>query len=275
MTKTYHFNMKDKNMNTIILRFCRCISPCLFALMLIPMVFLFSSLSVVSAEQALTGSQILKQVDENLQPGNLEMYRKIINIEPDGKKKEFVLWFLKKDMDKIVTLFVSPASEEGRATLRLGDNMWLYIPNVGKPIRITSMQSVVGGVFNNADIMRLDYHVEYDVADLTEDQDQHLLDLKAKTGSVAYDRLKMWVLKKELVPTKIECYAATGMLIKTLHFKDIKDIGDGVVRPAVMETDSPLYRGYTSIMISANLKKRDLPDEVFTLNYLPRVKDLR
>lgn len=35
--------------------------------------------------------------------------------------------------------------------------MWLYIPNVGKPMRITSLQSVTGGVFNNADIMRLDY----------------------------------------------------------------------------------------------------------------------
>lgn len=224
---------------------------------------------------ALSGKEILEQVDHNLQPGDLEMYRKIINIEPSGAKKEFVLWFLKKDKDKVVTLFVSPASEEGRATLRLGDNMWLYIPNVGKPIRITSMQSVVGGVFNNADIMRLDYSEEYNVAALAEDQGQYLLDLKAKTGAVAYDRLKMWVLKKELVPTKIECYAATGMLIKTIHFKEIKDIGDGVVRPAVMETDSPLYKGYKSIMISARLKKRSLSDEVFTLNYLPRVKGMR
>ncbi|MDD2316516.1 MAG: outer membrane lipoprotein-sorting protein [Desulfobacterales bacterium] len=225
--------------------------------------------------ESLTGHQILEQVDRNLEPGDLEMYRKIINIEPDGKKKEYVLWFLKKDQDKVVTLFVSPASEAGRATLRLGDNMWLYIPNVGKPIRITSMQSVVGGVFNNADIMRLDYSVEYDVAGLEDDQGQHLLDLKAKSGTVAYDRLRMWVLKDELAPTRIECYAATGMLIKTLYFKDVKDIGDGAVRPAVMETDSPLYKGYQSVMISANLKKRSLPDEVFTLNYLPRVKDLR
>ena len=225
--------------------------------------------------EPLSGTQILEQVDRNLQPGDLEMYRKIINIEPNGRKKEFVLWFLKKDKDKVVTLFTSPASEAGRATLRLGDNMWLYIPNVGKPIRITSMQSVVGGVFNNADIMRLDYGVEYDVAALSEDQGQYLMDLKAKNRAVAYDRLKMWVLKKELVPTRINCYAATGMLIKTLHFKEIKDIGDGVVSPAVMETDSPLYKGYQSIMISANLKKRGLADEVFTLNYLPRVKDLR
>jgi hypothetical protein len=224
---------------------------------------------------ALDGNQILKKVDRNLQPGDLEMYRKIINIEPDGKKKEFVLWFLRKDRDKVVTLFVSPASEKGRATLRLGENMWLYIPNVGRPIRITSMQSVVGGVFNNSDIMRLDYSEEYDVTGISEDMGQHLLELKAKSGNVAYEKLKMWVLKKELVPTKIECHAATGMLIKTLHFKEIKDIGDGVVRPAVMETESPLYKGFKSIMISARLKKRSLADEVFTLNYLSRVKDLR
>ena len=48
------------------------------------------------------------------------------------------------------------------------------------------------------------------------------MDLKAKTNAVAYDRLKMWVLKKELVPTTIECYAATGMLIKTLKFRRLK-----------------------------------------------------
>lgn len=232
-------------------------------------------LPISAGAEALTGAQILAQVDRNLQPGDLEMYRKIINIEPDGKRKEFVIWFLKKDRDKVVTLFISPASEEGRTTLRQGENMWLFIPNVGKPIRITSMQSVVGGVFNNADIMRLDYGEEYEVIGHSEDQGQHLLELKAKTGAVAYDRLKMWVLKEALVPSRIECYAGTGMRIKTLHFKEVKDIGEGVVRPAVMETDSPLYKGYQSIMISAKLKKRELPDEVFSLNYLPRVKDLR
>lgn len=229
----------------------------------------------IALAEPLTGEQVLEQVDRNLEPGDLEMYRKIINIEPDGQRKEYVLWFLKKDKDKVVTLFVSPASEAGRATLRLGDNMWLYIPNVGKPIRITSMQSVVGGVFNNADIMRLDYSVEYTAAEMGEDDGRILLELKARSGAVAYDRLKMWVDRERLVPVRIDCFAATGMLIKTLHFSDIKDIGDGAVRPAVMETDSPLHQGYKSVMVSANLKLRQLSDEVFTLNYLPRVKDLR
>ena len=95
---------------------------------------------------ALDGTQLLKQIDRNLNPESFEMYRKLINVEPDGRKKEFVLFSVKKGVDKIAAIFLEPASERGRSTLRLGDNMWLYIPNVGKPIRITSLQSVIGGV---------------------------------------------------------------------------------------------------------------------------------
>jgi hypothetical protein len=203
------------------------------------------------------------------------MYRKLINIEPNGSRKEFVLYSVKKGLDKIVALFLAPQSDIGRATLRLGDNMWLYIPDVGKPVRITSLQSVTGGVFNNADILRVDYTTEYKAESTEEIQDGYLLSLKALTGAVAYDRLKMWVDKKTVLPTKIEAYAASGLLIKTLYFKDIKDFGGGIRRPATVETDSPLYKGYKSVMLYSQLRKRDFADEVFTLNYLSRVGDLR
>lgn len=224
---------------------------------------------------SLDGIAILKQVDKNLQPESFESYRKLINIEPSGAKREFLLFTLKKGNDKIVSLFLSPASEKGRATLRLGDNMWLYIPNVGKPVRITSLQSVVGGVFNNADIMRLDYNVEYDVQNIEDNKSEYVLDLKAKTGAVAYDKLKMSVDKPTVVPTKIECYAATGLLIKTLYFKERKPFDDNVMRPSIIETDSPLYKGYQSILAYARVKKRVVPDEVFTLEYLPKIDTLR
>jgi outer membrane lipoprotein-sorting protein len=224
---------------------------------------------------ALDGDEILLQVDRNLQPESYEMYRKLINIEPDGSKKEYVLYTVKKGQDKMVALFLSPASEKGRATLRLGDNMWLYIPNVGKPLRITSLQSVVGGVFNNSDILRIDYSVEYNAAVIEETADTFILECQAKTATVAYDRLKMVVDKETMVPLSIECYAASGMLIKTLYYKEIKDFGDGLRRPSVLETSSPLYKGYKSVMLYAKIEKKNLADEVFTLNYLPRVNELR
>jgi hypothetical protein len=224
---------------------------------------------------ALDNAQLLAQIDKNLSPESYESYRKIINIEPNGSKKEYTYYTAKKGKDKIVGLFLSPASEKGRSTLRLGENMWLYIPNVGKPVRITSLQSVVGGVFNNADILALDYAVEYDVEKVEASGSEQLLFLKARTKSVAYDRLRMWVEKDKLVPTKIECLTEANMLIKTLYFKDVKDFGGGLVRPAVIETDSPLYKGYKSAMVFAKIKKRDFKDEVFTLTFMPKADSLR
>jgi len=224
---------------------------------------------------AVDGTKLLAQVDRNLNPESYETYRKLINIEPDGRKKEFTLFSVKKGQDKIAALFLAPASDKGRSTLRLGDNMWLNIPNIGKPIRITSLQSVVGGVFNNADIMNLDYSAEYNVESISESAGNYLLLLKAKTRTVAYDRLKMWVDKNRKIPTKIECLTEANMLIKTLYFKDVKEFGGGIVRPAVIETDSPLYKGYKSVMIFAKIKKRAFKDEVFSLTFMPNLESLR
>jgi outer membrane lipoprotein-sorting protein len=224
---------------------------------------------------ATDNTQLLKQVDRNLNPESFESYRKLINIEPNGREKEFVLFTVKKGKDKIAALFISPASEKGRSTLRLDENMWLYIPNIGKPVRITSLQSVVGGVFNNSDILRLDYAEEYNVVEVEDLGDEYLLHLKAKTNSVAYDKLKMWADKKKSLPNKIECLTEASMLIKTIYFKQIKDFGEGIVRPSVIETDSPLHKGYKSVMIIAGIKHREFKDEVFTLPFLPNLESLR
>jgi outer membrane lipoprotein-sorting protein len=233
------------------------------------------ALLLASPAYALDGTRLLQQVDRGLNPESYEMYRKLINVEPTGAKKEFTLYSVKKGKDKIAALFLAPASEKGRSTLRLGENMWLYIPTVGKPIRITSLQSVVGGVFNNADILSLDYSTEYDVERLEEAGSEVILFLKAKTREVAYDRLKMWVDKGETQPVKIECLTEAGMLIKTLYFKERKDFGGGIVRPSVIETDSPLFKGYKSVMIYAKIKQRTFKDEAFTLTFMPNIESLR
>ena len=236
---------------------------------------LIGCLFVPLGSQAIEADQLLAIVDRNLQPESSEMYRKLINIEPDGKRKEFVLFTVKKGRDKMAMLFLDPPSEKGRATLRIGDNMWLYIPNIGKPLRITSLQSVVGGVFNNSDILRVDFAAEYDPISLSEKDGGYVMELKAKGPNVAYDKLIMSIDKKHQVPTRIEAYAASGLLIKTLHYSNIKEFSDGIVRPAVLETDSPLNKGFKSVMVYAKVKKRELSEEVFSLNYMGRLDDLR
>jgi len=238
------------------------------------LIFLMATLLSAPA-YAVDGTELLKQIDRNLNPESYASYRKLINIEPDGRKKEYTLFTAKKGVDKVVSLFIAPASEKGRSTLRLGDNMWLYIPNVGKPIRITSLQSVVGGVFNNADILQLDYAAEYNVEKVEEKDAEYLLHLKAKTKTVAYDRVRIRADREKKLPTKIECLTEAGMLIKTLYFKQVKDFGEGLVRPSVIETDSPLYKNYKSIMLLAKIKAREFKDEVFSLTFMPNMESLR
>lgn len=224
---------------------------------------------------SLFGENLLEQIDKKMAPGSSESYKKLINIEPDGSKKEFLLYQARKGSEKMVSAFLQPESEKGRTTLRVGENMWLYLPDVGRAIRITSMQSVVGGVFNNSDIMRLDFAVEYSIVSQEDKGEYFLLHTKAKNESVAYDKLVMKVDKKTITPLEIECYTATDMLIKTLYYKEIKDFGNGIVRPSVMETKSPLYEGYRSLMIYAKITPKEFSDEDFTLEKLSQAGDLR
>jgi hypothetical protein len=85
----------------------------------------------------------------------------------------------------------------------------------------------------------------------------------------------MQVDKKSLTPLQIECYTSTEMLIKTLYYKEPKDFGDGIIRPAVIETESPMYKGFKSIMIYGKISPKEFADEAFTLDNLAKATELR
>ena len=85
----------------------------------------------------------------------------------------------------------------------------------------------------------------------------------------------MWVDKEKILPIKLECLTEASMLIKTIHYKKTEDFGGKIVRPSVIETDSPLHKGYKSVMIFAKIKKRTFDDEVFTLTFMPNLESLR
>ena len=236
---------------------------------------LFVLLTLAPSAHALDGLSILRQVDANMWPDSYEMYRKLVNVAEDGSRREYVMYTVKKGRDKVVNLFLAPADELGRVMLRVGESMWLQLPDVPQALRVSSMHSVVGGIFNNWDLMRTSFSEDYAVEGFEEEPEAYVLSLQALTKWVIYGRLKLWVDKEHLVPQKVEAYAPGGLLIKTLTFKNIKDFGDGVVRPSVVETESPLWPGVKAAVLFAVIRKRDFSDEVFTVNYMPRIGELR
>lgn len=64
---------------------------------------------------AVDGVELLKKVDRNLEPESYESYRKLINIEPNGAKKEFVIYSVKKGKDQVATLFLWLSSDKDAA----------------------------------------------------------------------------------------------------------------------------------------------------------------
>ncbi|PKL49294.1 MAG: outer membrane lipoprotein-sorting protein [Candidatus Riflebacteria bacterium HGW-Riflebacteria-2] len=220
-------------------------------------------------------AEALEKIDRSLNPESYVSYKKIVNIDTKGIKKEFVMYVGKLGADKVLGSFLAPKTEVGRATLRIGDNMWLYIPNVKKPVRITSLQSVTGGLFNNSDIMGLDYSDEYDCIDIKLAEGKYELELKAKTGSVAYEKLIVVADTETYTPERIDCYTSSGMLVKSLHFKKIVEFEEGFKRPSVVETDSPLFKGAKSIMIYSQMKRVQLDESLFNINNMAKYQELR
>ena len=236
---------------------------------------LFSAVFVPVVAFAIDGTQLLETVDRKLEPLANQAYRKLVDIQPDGSKRESVVFTMKKGPDAVIALFLAPAGDKGRVTLRQGDNLWLYTPDVGRTIRFTGLQAGTGIVFNSADLVRIDYSAEYDVVSVDERSDVYLLTMKAKAGKLAYDRLTMRVDKASMLPLVIEGFSADGVLLKTIRFTDVRDFGGGIRRPATIETESPLFAGYKSVMTWLSIAAREAPDEVFTINNLPRVQEQR
>ena len=66
------------------------------------MKILFAVLTTLSL---LSANDLLEKIDRNLQPSSSESYKKLVNIEPDGSKKTFLLYQAKKGKEKMVSLF--------------------------------------------------------------------------------------------------------------------------------------------------------------------------
>jgi outer membrane lipoprotein-sorting protein len=221
------------------------------------------------------GGDVLRQIDERMWPASYEMHRKLINVKSDGSKREYLMYTLKKGRDRVVNLFLAPPEEKGRVILRIGGNLWLRIPDVEQALRVSSMHSVVGGIFNNWDLMVSDFSAEYEVQDMKTENDIYILTLKAKSKWAIYDKLRLRAGRQDLLLRKLEAFSNSDTLLKTLTFRDIEDFGGGIVRPAQVETESPLWPGVKAVMVFAKIRKRELPDELFTVNFMSKIDDLR
>lgn len=232
-------------------------------ILLFLLMFMFNS----SAIAELTGDQIVARVDEIMQSDNFKTTTELRVIRPNKTDRVFKLRIYGKG-DKVLVRFLLPLQEKGKGYLRLGEESWFYLPSTNKSIRINGKQSVQGSDLYIDDIMRIklanDYSAKIIDNQAFEGVNYFILELTAKKPSVTYGKIKYWIKQDNYIPLRFECYTVSGILIKTVTYSNVRQIGEKI-RPTSMEIVNSLQKNYKTIL---NILEADFnannPDNIFT-----------
>lgn len=218
---------------------------------------------------------ILEKADEIRFPS--EGFQVDINItstapEQDTDHRKYRV--LSKGNDSTVVMILEPASERGQIMLMKGRDLWVFMPNVSQPIRLGLAQRLTGQVANG-DLARANFTGDYTPSLLrTEEikgEQQYVLELTAIDRSVTYHRVLLWVNKSNYRPRKAQFYSVSNRLMKTCSYENFKDMA-GRVRPTRLVMEDALKSDHESVLDYQAMRLRDLPDKVFSKDYLKKLQ---
>jgi outer membrane lipoprotein-sorting protein len=176
-----------------------------------------------------SGEWILKRVDTNMTAtSSITVARMVIHGRRRPRTIKSKSWA--QGRDDSFTEYLSPAREKGTKMLKLKDRMWVYSPHTDRTIQLSGhmlRQSVMGSDLSYEDLMddpRLAdlYTAEVTGAETVGVRVCWVLQLTAKTNTVAYQSRKVWIDSERYVPLREELYAKGGKLLKRVELKDFK-----------------------------------------------------
>ncbi|MDD4272880.1 MAG: outer membrane lipoprotein-sorting protein [Desulfobacter postgatei] len=238
-------------------------------------VAVFFIYSTVASANALTAEKILQNMDAVRNPqSDYRVTAKMVSKKPGKKDKTAAYEVLMKGQDKTIIKTLEPEMDRGTSLLMLRYDLWVFLQNISKPLRI-SLQQRLFGEAANGDIARANFSGDYDPI-LTEEvtikgKAFYLLDLTAKNEKVTYHKVRLWVMKETFYPLKGEFYAVSGKLLKICYFTNYKNILDRM-RPTRLVLDNPLVKGQRTIIDYADMRLDDFQDKIFTKNYMKKLK---
>jgi outer membrane lipoprotein-sorting protein len=202
-----------------------------------------------------TASDLIKKYDSMMGPASFEAETVMTATREDGTTRVYEMRMLKRDLDKFRVYFTGPASVKGQEILRLGDNAWVYLPNLKRATRIANRESFQGGDFNNADVLRVNYSVDYAGTLVPSDlEGTWCVQLKARNPETAYDAITLYVRKADLMPVKGRYYGTSGKLIRSADFDQVRELQKGFVRPARVVMHNELVPARKSELVMKTMR---------------------
>jgi len=183
----------------------------------------------------------------------------------DGKSDEEHLYEVsQKGTEKTYVDFMSPR-EKGRHLLMLGDDMWVYLPDTSRPVRITPLERLSGDA-SNGDVARTNYAADYSPVYLRTEKvgavECNLLELTAKRKGATYQRILYWLRTDDARPVRAEFYLTSGKHIKSATFDEYQDISGRPQLRKLTLYDEIRHTSH-SVLEYSNPTPRDLPDKLF------------
>jgi outer membrane lipoprotein-sorting protein len=189
---------------------------------------------------------------------------------PTDKRKYRVL---SKGNDNTIVNLLEPASERGQSMLMKGRDLWVFMPNVSQPVRLSLSQRLSGQVANG-DLARANFAGDYTPRILRTDtiggEAHYVIELTAVNRAVTYQRVVYWVRKSNAWPHQAEFYSQSNRLLKTCKYERFQNLA-GRIRPSRLVMEDALREGEQSTIEYQNMKLRDLPERMFTKEYLRRL----
>jgi outer membrane lipoprotein-sorting protein len=166
-----------------------------------------------------------------------------------------------KDNDKTLVRTLEPTRDRGRNLLMLGEQMWAYVPNLERAIRVSLAQKLTGDAANG-DISRMRWSGDYAARLEGETDAEWTLLLTASKPNLTYDRLRVQVDKATFRPRRAEFLTAGDKVLKTAVYGGYKPIA-GDVRPTEIVIADALRADRQSRIEIVSMQPKPLPGTLF------------
>ena len=222
--------------------------------------------------QPQTAAELIHKTEQNLR-ANTEQGVVTMTVRTPDWQRTLVMDYWAVNPDKTFIRVTSPAKEAGTSTLRLGSNMWNYLPSVERVIKIPPslmLQPWMGSDFSNDDLVR-ESSLEKDYTHRLDSEVREagalcyrVVSTPKPNAPVVWGHLVILVGKADAIPRKEEFYDDKGVLQKVLTFEDIRRMG-GRTYPTQWKMVSVNKPGHETVLVYNKLEfDRHIPNSVFT-----------
>jgi outer membrane lipoprotein-sorting protein len=202
-----------------------------------------------------------------------------MNVKTKRWTRQLELHVWTKGEEKSLIRIAQPKKEAGVTTLKVGKNVWNYLPKVDRVMKVPSSMmsgSWMGSHFSNDDLVRdsrFENAYTFTITERPADgKDRYVVEAIPKPKApVVWGKVVVIIDGKTRLPLEQLFYDEKGRLMRKMTYSDIRDAGGGRMVPMRMRLEPGNKPGeYTEIHQRKLKLDVDIPDEKFSIQALKR-----